>query len=149
MLSLGEKSMDEAEKLKRELCDAVKHLFERKLIFSSEGNLSVRQPETDIMWITPSRYKGRIEPKDLVKMDLEGNVLEAPQKVKPSIEHPMHRTIYKKKPNINAVVHTHSPMITGLMIAGAELQPLTVEAALLISKIKFVPFAIPGSRTGF
>jgi len=139
--------LNEAENLKNEICTVVRHLFERKLIFSLEGNISARLPGSNTIWITPSMYKGQIRPENLVKMSLEGEILEAAEDVKPSIEHPMHRAIYKKRSDVNAIVHTHSPAITGLMLAGVELQPLTVEAALIIDKVRLVPFAMPGSQT--
>ncbi|RLI26613.1 MAG: class II aldolase/adducin family protein [Candidatus Hecatellales archaeon] len=135
------------EDLKREICLVVRQLFDRGLIFPHGGNVSARLPGSGEYWITPSSvYKGRIQPQDLVKMSLEGEVLEAAEGRKPSIEHPMHQAIYKRRSDVNAVVHTHNPAVTGLMAAGVDLQPVTVEAGLVLRKVRMVPFALPGSR---
>jgi L-fuculose-phosphate aldolase len=136
----------EAENLKREICLVVRQLFERGLIFPYGGNVSARMPGSEEYWITSNVYRGRIQPQDLVRMNLKGEVLEASEKVKPSIEYPMHQAIYKKRSDVNAVVHSHSPVTTGLTIAGVDLQPITAEAGLLLKKVKTVSFALPGSQ---
>lgn len=138
--------MNGEEELKREICMVVRQLFERGLIFPHGGNVSARFPGSQEFWITPSKvYKGRIRPEELVKMDFEGRVLQAAEGLKPSIEYPMHLSIYKRRGDVNAVVHTHSPITTGLVIAGVDLQPITVEAALILRKVRVVPYAPPGS----
>ncbi|KYH36127.1 MAG: class II aldolase/adducin family protein [Candidatus Hecatellales archaeon B24] len=136
----------ETERLKKEVCLAVRQLFERGLIFPHGGNVSARLPGSSEYWITSNVYKGWIQPQDLVKMNLKGEVLEAREGVKPSIEYPMHQAVYERREDVNAVVHSHSPVTTGLTLAGVELQPITAEAGLLLKKVKTVPFAPPGSQ---
>ena len=136
----------DVEELKTELCNVVKHLFQRGLILPYGGNVSARLPGSREVWITPSgKYKGKLKPEDLVKISLEGEVLEAPEGLKPSIEYPLHISIYKRRLDVNAVVHTHSPYTTGLTIAGLDLEPVTSEAAIILEKVRLVPFAPPGS----
>lgn len=135
-----------AESLKVEICQAVRQLFERGLIFPHGGNVSARLPGSSEYWITSNVYKGKIRPEDLVLMSLEGEVLEVRKGLRPSIEYPMHQAIYQRRSDVNAVVHSHNPAVTGLTIAGVDLQPITVEAAVVLRGVRRVPFALPGSR---
>lgn len=77
----------------------------------------MRMPGSNEIWITPSGYpRSHTLPEDLVKIDLEGNVLEG--SLRPSIEVPFHTEIYKRRPDVNSVVHTHSPYTQGITLAG-------------------------------
>ena len=108
------------------------------------GNVSARIPGSSEIWITPSGvFKGDLHPEDLIKIDLEGNVIEG--YLRPSVEWPMHTIIYKKRPDVNAVIHAHNPITTGLALAGVELKPITVEAVLTLRRVPIVPFAYPGT----
>jgi ribulose-5-phosphate 4-epimerase/fuculose-1-phosphate aldolase len=82
------------------------------------------------MWITPSgipRYS--IRKTDLVKVHLRtGKVLG---RMKPSIELGMHREIYNVAPDVNAVVHTHSPFTIGVSIS-AEFRHVIEEARIVV-----------------
>jgi len=134
------------EELKEEICKTIKRLFNRGLISALGGNVSARLPEAKEFWITPSGvFKGELEPEDLLKVDLEGRVLEG--FLRPSVETPFHAMIYKKRADVNAVVHCHNPFATGLALAGIPIQPITVEAAVVLRKVKVVPWAFPGTDT--
>jgi L-fuculose-phosphate aldolase len=98
----------------------MKTLLDRGLITGIGGNASVRLEGDEGILITPSAlYKGELKPEDIVKIDIEGNVKEG--LYKPSIEWHFHSAIYRRRLDINAVIHTHSPMTTGLALAGKNL----------------------------
>lgn len=110
------------EALKIELATCVRGLFAKGLVSSGGGNHSARTPGSNEIWITPSGYpRSHTQPEDLVKIDLEGNVLEG--NLRPSIEVPFHTEIYKRRPDVNAVVHTHSPYTQGVTISGLLERP--------------------------
>lgn len=77
----------------------------------TSGNISVYDPETGYMAISPSGI-GYFEtnPEDVVIMDLDGNIIDGTRK--PSSEHGLHTIFYKNKPEARAVVHTHSNFCT-------------------------------------
>ncbi|RLE61855.1 MAG: class II aldolase/adducin family protein [Thermoprotei archaeon] len=132
------------KELKREIIRVMKVLYKRELISALGGNVSARMPNSKEIWITPSGiFKGDLHEEDLVKIDLEGNIIEG--FMRPSIEWPLHVAIYKKRPDVNAVVHAHNPVTTGLAIAGIELEPITVEAVITLRKVPIVPYAYPGT----
>jgi L-fuculose-phosphate aldolase len=73
----------------------------------TSGNISVYNHENQYMAISPSGIGYfETEAQDVVIMDLDGKVIEGSRK--PSSEHNIHATFYKEKPDMGAVVHTHS-----------------------------------------
>ncbi|MCD6469176.1 class II aldolase/adducin family protein [Candidatus Bathyarchaeota archaeon] len=122
----------------------MKRLFDRGLVSALGGNISARLPGANEFWITPSGvFKGELTPEDLIKMDLNGKVIEG--FLRPSVETPFHAMIYRKRADVNAVIHSHNPIATGLALAGIQIQPLTIEAAVVLRRVKVVPWAFPGT----
>jgi len=132
------------EQLKNDICKVMKNLFNRGLISALGGNVSARLPSLNEFWITPSGiFKGELVPDDLIKLDLEGNIVEGFGR--PSIEWPIHAAVYKVRPDVNAIVHAHNPITLGLALAGVGLKPITVEAVMVLRRVELVPFAFPGT----
>jgi len=122
----------------------MRRLFNRGLVSALGGNISARLPGSSEFWITPSGvFKGELEPEDLVKVDLDGRVLEG--FLRPSVETPFHAMIYRRRADVNAVVHSHNPVTTGLALAGIEIKPVTIEAAVVLRRVRVVPWAFPGT----
>ncbi len=136
----------EEEELKSEIIKCAISLYQRGLMTGIGGNLSVRvEPGANEIWITPSGlYKPKLQTEDLVKIDLDGNLLEGI--FKPSAEWYFHVAIYKKRADVNAVIHAHNPVATGLALAGVKIKPITVEAALMLARVPIVPFVYPGTK---
>lgn len=132
--------------IKQDIVTVMKNLYRRNLISALSGNISVRIPNTNFIWITPSGiYKAEIRTDDLIKIDLNGNILEGHHR--PSSEWRFHVAIYKARPDINVVVHTHNPNILILDILGIDLDPnLLIESRLFIKGIAYIPEAEPGSE---
>jgi L-fuculose-phosphate aldolase len=100
---------------KRDLVECVKSLYTTGLTTSVSGNQGVRVRDR-WMWITPSgvpRYRMRAD--DLVRIDLKTGKVVAGRK--PSMELNMHMNIYSSRPDINAIVHAHSPFTIGISIS--------------------------------
>ena len=74
----------------------------------TSGNVSGRDRQTGYVVIKPSgvRYE-EMQPGDLVVVDLEGNVIEG--HMKPSVDTATHLYVYRHRPDVGGVVHTHSP----------------------------------------
>jgi len=81
----------------------------------------------------------------LIKLDLDGNVLEGT--LKPSSEIKMHLAVFKRSPDILAVCHAHPPVSTAFAAAGVALDRAFVqETALLLGVIPVAKYAAPGSE---
>ncbi|MEN3016065.1 MAG: class II aldolase/adducin family protein [Candidatus Methanosuratincola petrocarbonis] len=123
----------------------MRSLHARGLITGSGGNASVRLKGSDEILITPSGvYKAELEEPDLVRMRLDGKVVDGRRK--PSSEWRMHTEIYRKRADVNAVIHTHSPYTTGLTIAGRQIGPITPEVSLILPEVEVLEYACPGTE---
>jgi len=132
------------EELKREITRVSKALYQRGLINALEGNVSARIPGKEEFWITPSQvFKGDLKTCDLVRMSIQGEILEGT--LKPSIEWRMHSAIYRVRPDVNAVVHAHNPMVLALSLLGKELKNTLTLESVLLGKLGRVDFRLPGS----
>lgn len=144
MFNLSEGLEIPEEQIKNDICKVMKNLFSRGLVSALGGNVSARIPNSKEFWITPSGiYKGELVPDDLIKLDLDGNIVDGFGR--PSIEWPIHAAIYRVRQDVNAVVHAHNPVTLGLALAGIGLKPITVEAVMVLRRIEIVPFAFPGT----
>ena len=122
-----------------------KLLYDRGLLAGTAGNISVRSG-ADEMLITPSgACKGMLDEKDLVKVRIsDGAPLEGGR---PSIETPFHLAFYRKRPEVNAVVHTHPVYCTTLAVMGREVIPSIIPEGLLVlgKEVPMAPYGTPGS----
>lgn len=132
--------------IKRLIVVTLKRLYERKLISALSGNISVRIPGTGYVWITPSGlHKADVGVEDLVKIDLDGNIVEGSRR--PSMEWRFHVAIYRARPNVNAVIHSHNPYVMALDIMNIELDiGLLVESKYFVKGVAYIPEAEPGSE---
>ncbi len=98
--------------LRQELVWAGNELLRRGLTVYTAGNISVRTGDGGGFYIKPSSTPyPEIRPESLVVVDWEGRVVEGGT---PSIEHNLHRLVYLARPDIKAIVHTHSQYATTL-----------------------------------
>lgn len=130
---------------KAAILDAGRKIYQRGLVAANDGNLSVRVGE-NALWVTPTGVsKGSMTEEMLVKLDLDGNLLEGVRK--PSSETKMHLRIYQEDPLVRAVVHAHPPAATAFAAAGLPLdRPVLQEAVVQLGTVPVAPFALPGSQ---
>jgi ribulose-5-phosphate 4-epimerase/fuculose-1-phosphate aldolase len=123
----------------RELLAAAHRVLYHQGLVDYLGHCSVRLPGSERVLIKPKhsprvRALGDLSPDDMVVIDLDGNLLEAGDAGAgegPPAECFIHTEIYRARPDVSAVVHTHQPSGTLLGVIGAELLPvLHVPSAL-------------------
>jgi L-ribulose-5-phosphate 4-epimerase len=112
---------------------------------SSGGNISLRIVNQDAIAITPSGisyFKMTVE--DVCVLDLDGNSLGG--KLKPSIEAGMHLGIYRHRPDVNAVIHTHQTYASVLSVINRPIPALFDEIIVEIGHVvELIPYAFSGS----
>jgi L-fuculose-phosphate aldolase len=92
------------------------------LVAGTEGNVSARTPEGDVL-ITPSGLDYAVtEPEDIVVVSLDSERLEG--SFAPSVETPMHTGIYRARPETLGIVHTHARFSTTLACLNWEIPPV-------------------------
>jgi len=106
---------------------AGRRLYERRILASIEGNMSVRLTGDRVVATPSGINKGFMQPPDMVVTDLAGN----PEgDGKPSSEMLMHLAIYRVRPDLRAIVHAHPTVATGYAVAGRQL-PAAVLAEIV------------------
>ena len=129
---------------KRFLIDACLRMVKSGLTVETWGNISVRDPESGYIYLTPSgmAYETLVE-DDIVVMDVDGNRVEGERK--PTIEHAMHLGIMKNRPDVNAIVHTHPVYSQVFALLHEDIPPVIDEAAQTLGNVKVTEYALPGS----
>lgn len=131
--------------IRKKLLEVTKQSYQEALFAGTSGNISYYDHELDEMYITPGSLPYEImEEKDLVRMTLEGEVLEGDRK--PSSEWRMHAEVYKRKPEVSAVIHTHSPYATSFAVNNQKIPVILIEMVpFLGGEVEVADFAIPGT----
>jgi L-ribulose-5-phosphate 4-epimerase len=108
------------ESLRRELVDLHEELPRNGLVVWTGGNISARDPDTGLVAIKPSgiRY-GELTPGSMVVVDPDGRIVEGD--LKPSSDTASHLYIYRHRPDVNGVVHTHSRYATAFAAVGRSI----------------------------
>jgi ribulose-5-phosphate 4-epimerase/fuculose-1-phosphate aldolase len=88
------------------------------------GHVSVRNPlQPDHYFMTRSNAGGPVDEAGVVELDAQSNVIR-PADVRPSIERFIHGEIYRVRPDVMAVVHTHAPPLIPFGVSATPLRPL-------------------------
>ncbi len=137
--------MDSQERnLRLEIIKVCRKLESKGLIAASDGNVSCRVGEDSIL-ITPSGVsKGDLEPEDLAKTSMRGNLLEGP--IRPSNEIRMHLHVYSTRRDVLGIVHAHPPFATAFTLAGFPFNSKVLpEVWIMLGKVPVAPYATPAT----
>lgn len=124
---------------------AVAHRVEAKgFVAATDGNISVRLPDGNILATPTSLNKGLLTVDDLVTLSMEGKQLGG--KRLPSTEMKMHLFVYRHRPDVNAVVHCHPIYATGFAAAGIVMKEnVFPEVVVGLGNIPLAPYATPST----
>lgn len=128
-----------------ELVEAGKKLINEGFTVETWGNISLRDSSGRV-YITPSGMDyDACTAEDIVVMDLEGKILAGERK--PSIETGLHLAVYRARPEIGAIVHTHPVASLVFACMGESVPLLTDEAAQALgAEVKTAAYGLPGSE---
>lgn len=129
------------EELKKEVCELNLELPRRGLIVMTSGNVSGRDPETNLVVIKPSGVNyATMRPEDMVVVDLSGHKVEG--HLKQSVDTESHLYIYRERPDVYGVCHTHSTYCGVFAALGRPIPACLTTTAMLGGSIPvgdFVP----------
>ncbi len=140
--------MDLYDSYQKEVLEASLWLSEQGYFGSlrgTGGNVSARIAGRDCMAITPSSVKySDLTPTDVCVVDFTGAVVEG--KYAPSIEAGMHAAVYRERPDVNAVVHTHQLYGSIFAVLGEPIPVLFDEVSFALGEsVEVAPYALSGS----
>ena len=129
---------------RREVCHYAKKMWELGLVVWSAGNVSRRIDDRRIA-VTPSAvpYESMVD-EQVVIVDIAAGAAEEGT---PSYELPMHLGVYRARPDVQAIVHTHAPYITTLSVLRRPLPPIIDELVLYLGgTIEVTDYAFTGTE---
>lgn len=132
------------KKERKEVASFMRRLYEQGLTTTSGGNISMRTDDNMII-ITPSGTdKGRMRWRETGVMNMPGENLTPELKL--SMEHDMHLMIYRKRPDVTAIVHAHPLFATSFTTMKNNIDTsLTAEARAICGEPRLVPYALMGT----
>jgi 3-hydroxy-2-methylpyridine-4,5-dicarboxylate 4-decarboxylase len=130
-----------SEKELREQLATCTRIFAMQGMIGLFGHVSVFQPETKTLFITPGMGsdKGSLRPEDMVPMDLDGKPLAG--KEGPPVEWPIHTALHGARSDAVSVAHLHTPNATMFAVAKRRFQPVTLQGAIFSDGVPLYPEA--------
>jgi len=132
-------------KIKQQLCDIGRRIWHKGFCAGNEGNHSYRLGPNKFLCTPTGISKGNLSTDDICTVDANGKQLAG--KRKRSSEFLMHAAIYKARPDVVAVIHSHPPHATAFAIAGVELPTcIHPEAEVFLGPVKMAKYVTPGDQ---
>jgi L-ribulose-5-phosphate 4-epimerase len=108
------------DQLRGEICHLNAELPRNNLVAWTSGNVSGRDPESGLVVIKPSGVPyDKLTPENMVVVNLDGKVVEG--RLKPSSDTFAHVYVYRHRPDVNGIVHTHSTFATAWAAVGKPI----------------------------
>jgi len=125
-------------------------MYQRGLVGAYSGNTSLRltgSGDDSLLLVTPTHHPYyRLQPDELVVVNLDGEPV-SPAPMAPSSETRLHLEIYRQRPDVQAVAHTHSIYASVAAVIGRDIPPLIDEMLMTIGgPIKVSKYAFPGTQ---
>ncbi len=132
------------QQARADILEAGRRMYAKGFVASNDGNISCKVSDHEI-WATPTGVsKGYMTEDMLIKLDLEGTVLEGT--AKPSSEIKMHLRVYKEDPLLTAVCHAHPMHATLFAIANRPIDSrILAEGVVQLGVVPCAPTVIPGT----
>lgn len=129
---------------REQLVATMARIYRQRMTTTSGGNLSIRDEDGSI-WITPSRVdKGSLTAADIVRVHADGRREGLHP---PSSEFPFHAEIYRRRPDLRAIVHAHPGALVAFSICRVLPDTRVQSHAFdVCGKLAFAPYACPGTQ---
>jgi L-fuculose-phosphate aldolase len=131
--------------LRESICDVGRRLHERGFVAAWDGNISARLPDGAFLCTPTMCSKGRLQPAELCVVDDAGRQLSGPRGRTSEIL--LHLSIYRHRPDVQAVVHSHAPHVSAFAISEEPLPAgMLAEAEYFLGSVPTVPYTLPGTQ---
>ena len=121
-------SPSDALDTKQQLAEAIRMLARAEIVDHS-GHGSARRDHQSFYINSGPSTRGTLTADDIVAIDLDGALIEG--RANPPLEFHVHSAIYRARPDVHAVLHTHPRWSTLLTMVGADYQVVYAQGALL------------------
>jgi len=130
--------------LVEKLVNVCHRVYWQKYVAAKDGNLSVRTPYNTVLITRSSVCKGEITPEDILEIDLNGRIINGKGKL--STEFKIHLAAYKRRAEINSVIHAHPVYSTAFALVGKGFtRAIFPEVVLGIGKVPLCKYGTPAT----
>jgi L-fuculose-phosphate aldolase len=137
--------MVNAHRIKQDICEIGRRLYEKGFAAANDGNITVRISDNEVLCTPTMHSKGFLKPDDISLVDMTGKQLAGSKKR--SSEALLHLEIYKQRPDIKSVVHCHPPHATAFAVAREPIpQCVLPEVEVFLGDVPITKYETPGGQ---
>ncbi len=137
--------MVNAHKIKQDICDIGRRIYNKGFAAANDGNISVRVSENQVLCTPTMHSKGFLTPDDIATVDMTGKQIAGSKKR--SSEALLHLEIYKNREDIKSVVHCHPPHATAFAVAREPIpQCVLPEVEVFLGDVPITRYETPGGQ---
>lgn len=131
---------------RKEIIEASLVILKSGFVIGTWGNMSTRIIGDELVAITPTGVEySKLIPENIPIVDMEGNLIDG--NMKPSIELLLHLEIYKNRPDINAIIHTHSVHCTAMAVARKPIPAACDDLVQIVGGgVRVSPYRLPSAE---
>ncbi|RPI17678.1 MAG: class II aldolase/adducin family protein [Ignavibacteriae bacterium] len=130
--------------LKSDIVRFSKLCYKNRFLAATDGNLSIRKAKDKFLTTPSNLCKGKLTEKDIITVNSRGDKIHGIGI--PSSEFKLHKYIYEKRDDVNAVIHTHPVFTTAFAAAGIALDKVVFpEIFIKLGKIPLAVYATPST----
>lgn len=142
---MAEQPPRDADDLKRQMCDIGKRIYNKGFAAANEGNISARLDKSHVLCTPTLHCKGFMTPDDICTVDMNGKQVAG--KLKRTSEVMLHLEIYKKRAEVDSVVHCHPPHATAFAVAREPIPTCVLpEPDIFLGEVPIAPYETPGGK---
>jgi len=132
-------------KIKQQICEIGRKMYEKGFVAANDGNISYRISENQVLCTPTLVSKGGLKPDDICLVDMTGKQLAG--RKKRTSEALLHLEVYKMSSEVKAVTHCHPPHATAFSVAGEEIPTCVLpEVEVFLGPIPTAEYETPGSQ---
>ncbi len=133
--------------VRKEMCDVGYRIWHRGYCAGNEGNHSVRISDDRVLCTPTGVSKGFLSPDQITVVDMDGRQIDTQNKMKRTSEVLLHLQIYKARPNVKSVVHSHPPHATAFAMANIPIpEGIHPEAEVFLGKVPMARYTTPSYK---
>lgn len=137
--------MNNVHKLKQEICEIGRRIYDKGFVAANDGNITVKVSDNEFLCTPTMHSKGFLTPEDISTIDGTGKQI-AGQK-KRSSEALLHLEIYRQRPDLRSVVHCHPPHATAFAVAREPIpQCVLPEVEVFLGDVPITKYETPGGQ---
>ena len=137
--------MQNIHKIKQDICDIGRRIYNRQFAAANDGNITVRISDNEVLCTPTLHCKGFLKPDDIALIDMTGKQIAG--RKKRSSEALLHLEIYRQREDIRSVVHCHPPHATAFAIAREPIpQCILPEVEVFLGDVPITKYETPGGQ---